>query len=112
MCRQVLYLLLITLIGISLPTVASSSFSPLSSADASSDDDNEEDDDNEDFEEEDSIQICCAWGLALEDGTLTYHIDDEDSSTREQQAVKNAVQEWDTKIEYLELEEGSSMRIV
>jgi matrixin len=110
LCRQILYLLLITLIGISLPTVATSSFSPLSSADASSEDDNEDDDDNEDFEEEDSIQICCAWGLALEDGTLTYHIDDEDSSEREQQAVKNAVQEWDTKIENLELEEGSSQR--
>jgi predicted Zn-dependent protease len=62
----------------------------------------------EDFEEENSIQICCAWGSSLEDGILTYYIDDDDTSEEQKQAVRNAVQEWDTKIEPLELEEESS----
>src|ERR671918_256692 len=38
----------------------------------------EEDFEEEDFEEENSIQICCTWGSSLEDGSLTYHIDDND----------------------------------
>jgi hypothetical protein len=107
---HVLYLLLNTLIWITLLPESSDSFTSLSLAEASSGQDNEGNDDDEDFEEEDSIQICCAWGLALEDGVLTYYIDDDDSSNREQEAVKNAVQEWNTGIEQLELEEGSSKR--
>jgi hypothetical protein len=108
LCIHVLYLLLITLIWITLLSASSDSFIPSSSAGARSEDENDGDDDNEDFEEEDSIQICCAWGMALKDGVLTYYIDDDDSSEREQQAVKDAIQEWDTKIEHLELEEGSN----
>lgn len=110
MCIHVLYLLVITLIWITLLPASSDSFTLLSPAVASSGDDNagNDDDDDEDFEDEDSIQICCAWGMALKDGVLTYYIDDDDSSEREQQAVKDAVQEWDSKIEHLELEEGSS----
>jgi hypothetical protein len=77
------------------------------------DDDEEEedsDDNEEDFEEENSIQICCSWGSAVSDGILSYHIDDEDDdiSENQQQAVRNAVEEWDTKIGPLELEELSS----
>ena len=71
----------------------------------------EEDFEEEDFEEEDSIQICCTWGSSLEDGILTYHIDDDDISEEQQQAVRDAVQEWDTKIKPLELEEESSKKI-
>ncbi|MDQ3977515.1 MAG: hypothetical protein M3264_13410, partial [Thermoproteota archaeon] len=71
----------------------------------------EEDFEEEDFEEEDSIQICCTWGSSLEDGILTYHIDDDDISEEQQQAVRNAVQEWDTKIKALELEEESSEKM-
>src|ERR671910_2603495 len=71
----------------------------------------EEDFEEEDFEEENSIQICCTWGSSLEDGSLTYHIDDDDMSEEQQQAVRNAVHEWDTKIEPLELEEESSKKI-
>jgi Matrixin len=72
----------------------------------------EEDFEEEDFEEENSIQICCTWGSSLEDGSLTYHIDDDDDMSEEQQqAVRNAVHEWDTKIEPLELEEESSKKI-
>jgi predicted Zn-dependent protease len=68
----------------------------------------EEDSEEQDFEEENSIQICCAWGSSLEDGRLTYYIDEDDTSEEQQQAVRNAVQEWDTKIKHLELEEESS----
>jgi hypothetical protein len=108
LCIHVPYLLLITLIWITLLSASSDSFFLSSFAGARSGDENDGDDDNEDFEEEDSIQICCAWGMALKDGVLTYYIDD-DSSEREQQAVKDAIQEWDTKIEHLELKERSNM---
>jgi hypothetical protein len=107
---HVLYLLLNTLIWITLLPASSDSITSLYPAEASSRDDNDGNDDDEDFEEEDSIQICCAWGMALKDGVLTYYIDNDDSSDREQEAVKNAVQEWNTRIEHLELEEGSSKR--
>ena len=107
---HVLYLLLTTLIWITVLPASSDSVTSLSLAEASSGEDNEGNDDDEDFEEEDSIQICCAWGMALKDGVLTYYIDDDDSSKREQEAVKNAVREWNTRIEHLELEEGSSKR--
>jgi hypothetical protein len=80
-----------------------------------SDEDIEEDGDEEkseeDFEEENSIQICCTWGNSLEDGILTYYIDNNDMSEEQQQAVREAVQEWDTKIEPLKLEEESSKKI-
>ena len=69
-----------------------------------------EGDQEEDFEEENSIQVCCAWGNSLEDRRLTYYIDDEDASEEQQQAVRNAVQEWDTQIEPLELEQESSKK--
>ena len=62
----------------------------------------------EDFEEENSIQLCCAWGYDLEDGILTYYIDD-DSSVEEQDAVHDAIDEWDSRIDSLELETVSSM---
>jgi hypothetical protein len=99
----------------------SSSLAFVHTADASTDSDffedleeseeEEEDFEEQDFEEENSIQICCAWGNSLEDGRLTYYIDDDDDTSEEQQQeVRNAVQEWDTKIEPLELEEESSKK--
>lgn len=109
MYRQLSYHLFITLIGILFLSTVSYSLSPIPTSEASSSNDNDEED-NEDFEEGDSIQICCAWGVALEDGTLTYHIDDDDSSEKQQKAVRKVVQEWDTEIESLELEEDSSKR--
>ena len=60
---------------------------------------------SEDFEEENSIQICCTWGNDLQDGKLTYNIDDTDSSKEEQDAVRNAIEEWDSKIDPLDLKE-------
>ena len=64
--------------------------------------------DYEDFEDQDSIQICCAWGDEIEDGTLTYNIDEEGSQLRE--AVYNSIEEWDAKIEGLTFEEVSNRR--
>ncbi|HEX5892736.1 MAG TPA: matrixin family metalloprotease [Nitrososphaeraceae archaeon] len=64
--------------------------------------------DYEDFEDQDSIQICCAWGDEIEDGTLTYIIDEESSQIRE--AVYNSIEEWDAKIEGLTFEEVSNRR--
>ena len=79
--------------------------------DEDTEDERDEENFEEDFEKENSIQICCTWGNSLEDGILTYHIDNDDMSEEEQRAVRNAVQEWDTKIEPLELEEESSKKI-
>jgi hypothetical protein len=64
--------------------------------------------DYEDFEDQNSIQICCAWGDEIEDGTLTYIIDEADSQLRE--AVYNSIQEWDAEIERLTFEEVSNRR--
>jgi hypothetical protein len=75
-----------------------------------------EENDSEDFEYENSIQICCAWGDALVDGKLTYYISDEGSSEKQQETIRNAIEEWDKKINLLELEEspdrkGSDIRV-
>ena len=69
---------------------------------ASTDNDDNNDEDFEDFEDGNIIQICCAWGADLQDGKLTYHIDA--SSKDQQNAVSKAIEEWDTKIESLDLE--------
>ena len=62
-------------------------------------------DDNEDFEDQNLIQICCAWGEELQDGILTYKIDDNDISKDQKAVVQDAIEEWDLKIDPLELEE-------
>jgi hypothetical protein len=66
--------------------------------------------DNEDFEDQNSIQICCAWGQELQDGILTYKIDDDDISKDQKAVVQDAIEEWDTKITPLELEELSNTK--
>jgi len=66
--------------------------------------------DDEDFEQENSIRICCAWGNALADGRLTYYINDEDSSEKQQEAVREAIEEWDKNINPVELEESSNKK--
>ena len=73
---------------------------------ATTDNANDNDDNfDEDFEDGNTIQICCAWGIDLQDGKLTYHIDA--SSKDQQDAVSKAIDEWDTKIESLDLERVS-----
>ena len=66
-------------------------------------------DDEEDFEENSLIKICCTWGKDLADGILTYNIvGDVDSEKKE--AVQDAIQDWDDKIESIEFEEVSGER--
>jgi predicted Zn-dependent protease len=73
-------------------------------ASADHDEENEEDvSSDDDFEEENSIQICCAWGEKLADGSLTYKISGSDSDIV--QAVRTAIEDWDYKIIGLELDE-------
>ena len=85
-------------------------YPPISIAQAANSD---KDNDNneylsEDFEEENSIQICCTWGSDMQDGKLTYNIDDTDSSKEEQDAVRNAIEQWDSNIDSLDLERVST----
>jgi hypothetical protein len=52
----------------------------------------------------DLLEICCAWSNALADGILTYTLVETvkvDESTK--LAVENAVEEWDSNIDELEL---------
>jgi|SRR5215210_1168987 len=63
-------------------------------------------DHEEDFQEEDSIPICCYWGDKLADGELTYKIKDS-GDTKDKQALRDALEEWDTKITGLRLIEIS-----
>jgi hypothetical protein len=58
-----------------------------------------------DFEEANSIQICCSWGEKLADGSLTYKISGGNSGI--QQAVRTAIEDWDSKIINLQLDEIS-----
>lgn len=65
------------------------------------------------------IKICCTWGEELVDGELTFMIRDEgdntnqesvnyqgmDSSTPKNNAVRNAIEEWDLKINGLAFRE-------
>jgi predicted Zn-dependent protease len=90
-------------------------FSIVVAADKVREDDNDSDNDSvdadeEDFEKHNSIQICCTWGHSMVDGILTYYIDKENSNRRQQDEVRNAVQEWDKNIDPLELEETSSKK--
>jgi predicted Zn-dependent protease len=52
------------------------------------------------------VQVCCAWGDKLEDGVLTYKVKGADN-TAAQQAVNNAIEEWNTKINGIKLVEVS-----
>jgi hypothetical protein len=61
--------------------------------------DNDGDNVDEDFEVQNTIKICCAWGHNLLDGMLTYYIDIESSTKRQQDEVRSAVQEWDRNID-------------
>ena len=62
--------------------------------------------DYDDFEVENSIQICCAWGEEIEDGILTYIIEDADPRLRE--TVQSSIEVWDTAIDGIVFEEVSN----
>ena len=52
------------------------------------------------------IQTCCAWGDKIADGILTYTINGAGNAAA-QQAVNNAIEEWNTKINGIKLVEIS-----
>lgn len=94
----------VALLGTLFLLIALESSGAFQIASADHDDENEEDvSSDDDFEEENSIQICCAWGEKLADGSLTYKISGSDSDIV--QAVRTAIEDWDYKIIGLELDE-------
>ena len=94
----------VALLGTLILLIALESLESFQIASADHDDENEEDvSSDDDFEEENSIQICCAWGEKLADGSLTYKISGSDSDIV--QAVRTAIEDWDYKIIGLELDE-------
>jgi hypothetical protein len=74
-------------------------------AEADKNDEDEDEQGDGDFEEENSIQICCSWGEKLADGSLTYEISGSNSDI--QQAVRTSIEDWDSKIITLQLDEIS-----
>jgi hypothetical protein len=55
---------------------------------------------------ENGIQICCSWGKEIDDGILTYRIaDDDDANPQVIQAVHQAVDEWNSKVPNIQLQE-------
>jgi hypothetical protein len=53
---------------------------------------------------DDTIQICCSWGDRIADGILTYRIIDGDNS-RVVKAVHQAIDEWNSKVPNIQLQE-------
>ena len=105
-----LYLLMIV-VGILLPTgilvnSSSASINDFSTANyytISSNSDNNNDDSV--IEQESLLQICCSWSAKLSDGILKYSIDDaqDDGEQEGRHAIIKAIEEWDAKIDGLQL---------
>lgn len=55
-----------------------------------------------------ALELCCAWGQSLEDGTLTYSVEADDDATAE--ALRRAVREWDDALSVTLVEVSSSRR--
>jgi hypothetical protein len=51
------------------------------------------------------LQICCSWGNEVADGVLTYRIDDNGANQKVIQAVHQAVDEWNSKLPNIQLQE-------
>ena len=50
------------------------------------------------------LQICCSWGNEIADGVLTYRMDDG-ANQKVIQAVHQAIDEWNSKIQNIKLQE-------
>jgi hypothetical protein len=50
------------------------------------------------------IQICCSWGNEIANGVLTYRIDDS-ANQKVIQAVHQAIDEWNSKVPNIQLQE-------
>ena len=53
---------------------------------------------------DDTIQICCSWGNQIADGILTYRIID-DGNSKVVKAVHQAIDEWNSKVPNIQLQE-------
>jgi predicted Zn-dependent protease len=53
-----------------------------------------------------TIQICCSWGEQIADGILTYRIID-DSNSKVVKAVHQAIDEWNSKVSNIQLQEAT-----
>jgi hypothetical protein len=74
----------------------------------------DDDDDDNDFSDKDVIQICCAWGYELADGTLTYSIEADDDNEDLKGAVRNAIDSWNealTGITFIETDDNEDIKI-
>src|ERR671919_2593918 len=60
------------------------------------------------IEQENHLQICCSWSTKISDGILKYSIDDAQGEDEQKGrlAIVNAIEEWDIKIEGLQLIEA------
>lgn len=61
--------------------------------------------------QQESIRICCAWGDKLADRILTYKIVGDSINTyitQSEQAVYNAINDWNSKLHGIKLVEVSS----
>lgn len=67
---------------------------------------NRDNNDNDKIEHVDGLQICCSWSTKLSDGILEFSIEAEEGGRMDRQAVLNAIEEWDSKIEELQLIEN------
>src|SRR5919197_1969443 len=56
-------------------------------------------------EGEGTIQICCSWGNQIADGILTYRITDG-SNSQVIKAVHQAIDEWNSKVSNIKLQES------
>src|ERR687897_3358916 len=67
-------------------------------------------DDNDDSVtgQDNHLQICCSWSTKLSDGILKYSINAQaEDEQNERHAIINAIKEWDSKIDGLQLIERS-----
>ena len=60
--------------------------------------------------EENGIQICCSWGNQIADGILTYRIID-DGNSKVVKAVHQAVDEWNSELPNIQLQEITDSNI-
>jgi matrixin len=110
MCILGLYLLMIVVAILSLSgtfvismfATTITDFTTLNYYSTKGDDNNNEDDSV--IGQDSRLQICCSWSTKLSDGILKYSIDIQEEDEQEgRNAIINAIKEWDSKLDGLQL---------